>query len=210
MRIRVGLVDDHPAILLGLSNIINSQPDMFVAGFGATVTELLEISWQFDAVLLDLGLSDGTTPTQNIGALKSAVTAIIAYSGDEHVSLVLEANRAGVTRVVRKSENPEVVLKSLRAAVRGESSVMPEWVMALDANPKFVNARLTKREAEVLALYATGETAERTGMQLFISRETVLDHIRRIRKKYALVNRPAQTKVDLFKRATEDGIVGVD
>jgi DNA-binding CsgD family transcriptional regulator len=42
---------------------------------------------------------------------------------------------------------------------------------------------------------------------LFVSRDTVLDHIRRIRSKYAAVDRPAATKVDLFRRAVEDGLV---
>ena len=68
------------------------------------------------------------------------------------------------------------------------------------------------REAEVLALYASGETAERVARLLFISRETVLDHVRRIRTKYAAADRAAPTKVDLYRRAVEDGLVsrGVD
>ena len=63
------------------------------------------------------------------------------------------------------------------------------------------------REAEVLALYASGETADRVARQLFITRQTVLDHIRRIRARYAAVDRPAHTKLDLYHRAVEDGIV---
>ena len=43
--------------------------------------------------------------------------------------------------------------------------------------------------------------------QLYISRETVLDHVRRIRAKYAAMDRPARTKVDLYRRAVEDGII---
>ncbi len=87
------------------------------------------------------------------------------------------------------------------------SSSCTNWAAALDSDCAFVSAELTEREAEVLALYASGETAERVGRQLFITRETVLDHIRRIRVKYAAVARPAHTKVDLYRRAVEDGIM---
>ena len=44
-------------------------------------------------------------------------------------------------------------------------------------------------------------------LELGISRETVLDHIRRIRAKYAKVERPAPTKVELYQRAIEDGVI---
>ena len=83
----------------------------------------------------------------------------------------------------------------------------PEWADALDTDREFVPAKLSQREAEVLTLYASGETAERVAGQLFVSRETVYDHVRNIRSKYAAANRPAPTKVDLFRRAVEDGLV---
>ncbi|HMQ65504.1 MAG TPA: helix-turn-helix domain-containing protein, partial [Arachnia sp.] len=73
----------------------------------------------------------------------------------------------------------------------------------------FIAAGITAREAEVLALYAVGETAERVAAQLFISRETVLSHLQRIRAKYASVDRPARSKVELYQRAIEDGILAL-
>jgi DNA-binding NarL/FixJ family response regulator len=77
----------------------------------------------------------------------------------------------------------------------------------LDFDPEFVRVHLSPREAEVLGLYASGETAERVAALLFISRDTVLDHIRRVRTKYAQVDRAAPTKVDLYRRAVEDGLI---
>ena len=66
---------------------------------------------------------------------------------------------------------------------------------------------LTPREREVLSLYANGETADSVARMLWISRDTVLDHIRRIRAKYAAVSRPADTKIDLYRQAAEDGLI---
>jgi len=75
------------------------------------------------------------------------------------------------------------------------------------ASPATGRPHLTARELEVLGLYASGEKADRVARLLGISRETVLDHVRRIRQKYAAVHRPAYTKVDLYRRAVEDGVL---
>lgn len=68
-----------------------------------------------------------------------------------------------------------------------------------------VDARLTRREQEILGLYAGGERAESVAVRLGIAHETVLDHVRNIRQKYSAVGRSAPTKVDLYRRAQEDG-----
>lgn len=206
MTARVGIVDDHPAVVLGVAGIIDAEPDMHLAATGATVTQMLARSRVLDVVLLDLMLADGTTPTRNIKAL-AGIAPVLAYTSGERPRLVREAGRAGVIGMIRKSELPEALVEAIRTVVRGEVVASADWAAALDSDARFVAAHLSDREAEVLALYASGETAERVGEQLFISRETVLDHIRRIRVKYAAVDRPAQTKIDLYRRAVEDGIV---
>lgn len=91
--------------------------------------------------------------------------------------------------------------------LRGEVAATPDWAAALDSDARFVSARLTPREAEILELYASGETAERVAAELFISRETVVDALKSIRAKYAEAERPVRNKVDLFRRAVEDGIL---
>jgi len=92
-------------------------------------------------------------------------------------------------------------------ALHDEPIATADWAAALNGDRSFVDAALTPRESEVLALYASGETADRVADALFVSRDTVLDHIRRIRSRYAAVDRAAPTKVDLFRRAVEDGLV---
>ncbi|WP_156253397.1 response regulator transcription factor [Pseudactinotalea terrae] len=77
----------------------------------------------------------------------------------------------------------------------------------LTEGDEFVAVRITPRERQVLGLYAAGDTADHVARQLGISRETVLDHIRRIRVKYARIQRPAHTKIDLYRRAVEDGVL---
>lgn len=206
-KARVGIVDDHPSVVLGVSSILDAQPDMHVVASGATVAELLEQESMLDVVLLDLVLADGSTPAANVRALESTGAPILAYTSGDRPALIREAGRAGAIGMVHKAESPAGIVDAVRAALRGEVVATPDWAAALDFDTEFVTARLSDREAEVLALYASGETAASVAAELYISRQTVLDHIRRIRAKYAAVERTAPTKLDLYRRAVEDGIV---
>jgi len=210
MKSRIGIVDDHPSLILGVSAILNAQPDMQVVSAAATVDTLLLNSRTFDLCLLDLVLADGSTPTANMEKLAATGATVLVYTSGEWPNAVREVARAGASGMIRKSELPAEVVATVRAALRGEPIVTPEWARAIIGDQAFVNASLSPRESEVLVLYASGDTADEVASRLFISRATVVDHIRTIRRKYASVDRPAATKVDLFRRAVEDGLVGRD
>ncbi|QZY51507.1 response regulator transcription factor [Leucobacter tenebrionis] len=206
--IRIGIVEDHPAMTLGTATVLNARPDLRVVAAGKTVRELLARRQAFDVVLLDLTLNDGTTPAQNIAALNAKnPVPILAYTAGDRPGLIREAARAGVAGMVRKSETPEAVAQAVRRAVAGDVVSTADWAAALESDPNLEAAGLTQRETEVLSLYASGETAERVAEFLGISVETVIDHIKRIRRRYAAVDRPAPTKIDLFRRAREDGLI---
>ena len=207
MSSRIGLLDDHPAVVLGVSMIVNSHPGMRVAGAASTVSSLLLGEARFDVVLLDLQLADDSTPTGNVQALTSAGAIVLAFTSGENPALVREAARAGVAGMLRKSESPDRILRALEAALAGETIATPDWAAALSEDRSFVDAHLTARESEVLGRYASGQTADQVAAALFVSRDTILDHLRRIRRRYSAVGRDAPTKVDLHRRAVEDGLV---
>lgn len=207
MKAHIGIIDDHPAVMLGLSSILNAQDDLFVAATVGTAAELMELGQRFDGILLDLALDDDSTPSENIKTLAHLGAPVLVYTSGDRPELIRESARAGAAGMVRKSESPSAIVSAVRTLLRGEVVASADWAAALDVDPTFVCAQLSPREAEVLGLYAAGETAERVATLLYISRETVLDHIRRIRTKYASVERSAPTKVDLYRRAVEDGIV---
>ncbi|MFT3862579.1 DNA-binding response regulator [Micropruina sp.] len=204
---KVGIVDDHPALILGTSVLINAHPGLVVTGTGASAAALLASGASYDIVLLDLILADGARTAGNVSAFVSRGVPVLAYTSGDRPELIREAGRAGVMGVIRKSEPPKRLIAAIHAVLRGEVVVSPDWAAAIDTDDEFVTAQLTAREAEVLALYASGETAERVAQRLYISRVTVIDHIRRIRAKYAAVDRTAINKVDLYQRAVEDGII---
>ncbi len=209
MRLRVGIVDDHPAVIVGTVAILRSDPTITVPVASSTVTELFDRDIAVDLVLLDLVLADGSTPTSNIRLLSARGIPALAYTSGDRAALVREAARAGAIGMIRKTETPAATIDAVHAAGRGEIVASADWAASIDDDVEFVTARLSAREAEVLALYATGETAERVGAALFITRSTVIEHVRRIREKYAAVHRPARTKHELYLRAVEDGIIAV-
>lgn len=210
MRQRVGFVDDHPAMRLGLAALLSKTPDLQLVATSDSVRGLLQRAADLDVVLLDLILADGSTPAENIRALRSAGYPVLALTSGERPQLVREAGRSGVAGMVRKSEPADVILTQIRAVLRGEVAATPDWAAALDSDTRFVSARLTAREAEILELYASGETAERVAGELFISRETVVDALKSFRAKYADAVRPVRNKVVLFRRAVEDGILTLE
>lgn len=205
-RATIGIVDDHPSVLLGATGILRTQPDLQAVAAG-TVTQLLAMGARPDLVLLDLVLADGSTPTRNMRTLRQLDIPVLAFTSGDRPEAVREVARAGAIGMIRKSEHPAAIVAAIRQALQREVVATSDWAAALDDDETFVSARLTLREAEVLALYAAGETAERVAAQLFVSRVTVIDHVKRIRAKYAAVDRPAKSKVELYKRAIEDGIL---
>lgn len=207
MRIRVGIVDDHPAILAGTTNMLNMRSDIQVVASAATVPDLLEWGIQIDVALLDLSLADGSTIEQNVCALKTSVPLILAYTATASQAQLRAAAQAGVDGVVLKNAEMEELCNAIREAQSGEMPVSLDWAATLDSDEEFVNAKLSEREREVLTLYASGETSERVAAALFISVQTVYQHVRRIRAKYAAVDRAAPTKVDLYRRAVEDRLL---
>jgi DNA-binding NarL/FixJ family response regulator len=202
---RIGLVDDHAVVGLGLRTLLADHPDLEFVAAETTVAGLLAGTADLDVVLLDLRLADGSSVWQNISRLRQTGAEVLAYTSGDDVDLVRAAARAGIAGMVRKSEDSEHLLEALRHVSRGEVVASTEWAAAVDGDPQAPG--LSPRERQVLELYASGEKADRVARLLGVSRETVLDHIRRIRIKYAAVERPAHTKVELYMRAVEDGVL---
>ena len=204
---RIGVVEDHALLVEGLRALFEAEPNLDLVATAGSVAELLGQSADLDLVLLDLRLGDGTRPGDNVRRLRACGAEVLAYTSGENPALVREAARADVIGMISKSEPPSVLVAAVRAALRGDVVASTDWAAAIDADTELAAVALTPRETQVLRLYASGEKAERVAHQLGISRDTVLDHVRNIRAKYARASRPAHTKVDLYRRAVEDGVL---
>ncbi|MGD8168060.1 response regulator transcription factor [Herbiconiux sp. P16] len=207
MTRRVAIVDDHEVVSLAIGALIASRSDLEFAGSADTVPRLLRGIATVDLVVLDLNLRDGSRPSDNVHALRDWGAGVLALTSGENPFLIREVSRSPSLGIVRKSAPAASILDAIGRAAAGGAVVTTEWAAAVDSDPDLRTAPLTAREREVLALYASGLGAKSVAVELGISENTVDDHIRRIRTVYRQLGRPANSKVDLYRRGMEDGFL---
>jgi two-component system uhpT operon response regulator UhpA len=210
--VRVAVVDDHESVRLGLKAAFLDEGYQFLLA-AATVRELVEglAGRECDVVVLDLSLGDGSSVTENVKQVQALGSAVLVHSIADRVASVREALAAGAAGVIPKSSATRTVIAAAASVARGEVLNNLEWATAIDADGDFARAELGRREREILHLYASGLPLKLAAQQLGISYSTAREYLDRIRVKYVEVGRPAPTKVDLLRRAVEDGILpGLD
>jgi DNA-binding NarL/FixJ family response regulator len=208
-RVRVAIVDDHEAVRLGFAGTCD-QFGFDLLGSAATVTELLEqiADKDCEVVICDLSLADGSLVKDNVERLVAVGPAVLIFSIADRASLMRAALRAGAVAIVPKSQPMADLAEAIRLSAKGVIINNSETTAMIDADTLFLrDANLSNREREVLSLYASGMSLKQVAFELKIKQSSAKEHIDRVRVKYAKLGREAGTKVDLFKRAVEDGIL---
>jgi len=206
---RIGIVDDHDLVGLALRNLVDVAPQLSFARHEHTVPEMTRLARDADLVLLDLSLRDGSTPQDNVDALRRWGAHVLVLTSAENPFLVREASRTAALGIARKSSPSVDLVAALLDASEGRHVPTAEWASALDSDPRLIAAPLTEREREVLSLYASGMGAREVAAALWVTENTVNDHLRRIKGVYQRLGRPAASKVDLYRRGIEDGFLPV-
>jgi two-component system, NarL family, uhpT operon response regulator UhpA len=210
--VRVAVVDDHESVRLGLrAACIDAGYDFVLAAPSVQDFEEQLGGRECDVVVLDLSLGDGSTVTENVKRVQATGSAVLVHSIADRVAFVREALAAGAAGVIPKSSATKAVISAIAKVARGDVLNNLEWASAIDADRDFAKAQLGRREREILHLYASGLPLKLAAEQLGIGYSTAREYLDRIRAKYVEIGRPAPTKVDLLRRAVEDGILpGLD
>src|SRR5579862_845740 len=201
--IRVLVADDHALFRRGLEMVLGSEPDIDVVGEAEDGADAVEKTIEFtpDVVLMDVrmpkrGGIDATT------AIKDAVPSskiIMLTISDEEADLY-DAIKAGAMGYLLKEISIDEVASAIRAVHGGQSLISPSMASKLlnefasmikrgDERQQVPAPRLTDREMEVLRLVAKGLNNRDIAKQLFISENTVKNHIRNILEKLQLHSR---------------------
>lgn len=204
---RVGLVDDHEILAIAFAATVEKVDGLVFVGSGLTVDELFETVADVDLVVLDLRLADGSSPVNNVRRILAAGAQVLAYTSGENPYMVRLVAKSGALGVIRKSEPLSVLVEALANAAQGRPVVSADWAAALDSDPALGEANLSPQEQRVLTLFADGNKAQVVASRTGLALGTIEDYVKRIRIKYARTGRPANTKVDLYKRALEDGFL---
>jgi two-component system uhpT operon response regulator UhpA len=206
--VHVAIVDDHESVRLGLkAACLDAGYD--VVATAATVADFVSsvAGRKCDVVVLDLSLGDGSNVTDNVKRVQATGAAVLVHSIADRVASVREALAAGAAGVIPKSSPTTTVMAAIATVANGDVLNNLEWATAIDADSDFAKAQLGRRERDVLHLYASGLPLKAVAMRLGIANSTAREYLDRIRVKYVEVGRPAPTKVDLLRRAVEDGIL---
>jgi DNA-binding NarL/FixJ family response regulator len=208
--LRIAAVDDHPALLAGLQlELARLEPSLEFVATAPTVPDLLFQlvgSTAPDVVLLDLRLGDGSRPAENVRSLLEAGSRVLVYTEGRAHTDALEALQAGAQGVLLKDRPVATVAEALRAVAAGETVPSAETAAALQVDES-LTSHLSPQERRVLELYAGGMPARSVALRLGVTLETAKSYLKRIRAKYAAVDRPAYTRMELYRRAVEDGVL---
>ncbi len=209
--VRVAIVDDHESVLLGIRAAC-LDAGYTVVGVGANVDELLDVvkDQSVGVVVMDLSLGDGSSVTDNVTRARAIGAEVLIHSIADRAVSIREALAAGAAGVIPKTNATRIVMAAIATVARGEVLNNLEWASAIDADQEFARAQLGRREQDVLHLYASGLPLKAVAVQLGIAPSTAKEYLGRLRAKYVEVGRPAPTKVDLLRRAVEDGILVID
>ncbi len=205
---RVLLVDDHPIFRNGLRRMLEQDPHIQVVAAVASGHEALRAADDFHPALaiLDVYLP-GVTGLQVAQALRRQrpTTGIIFLSLQIDDERTFQAIRAGAAAFLTKDAEPEAILDAVHAVLRGENPLQAA-VMASPSLARRVVAEfrttgagagrapdvtLSQRELEVLDCLVMGNSNKEIGASLYISEQTVKNHITAVLKKLEVDDRVA-------------------
>lgn len=202
-RIRVLVADDHVLFRRGLEMVLSAEDDIDIVGEAGDGAEAYARAVDLlpDVVLMDVRMPR-RSGIEACSDIKEAVpsTRIVMLTISDEESDLFEAVRAGANGYLLKDVPGEEIAEGIRAVMGGQSLISPSMAGALltefaELSKRSAEAvrvpvpRLTERELEVLRLVARGMANKDIATQLFISENTVKNHVRNILEKLQLHSR---------------------
>ena len=211
--IRVVIADDQALVRAGFRMIVQTQPDMQVAGEAGDGQEAVDLVRRErpDVVLMDIRMPrlDGIQATKEVAGI-ARVVILTTFELDEYV---FDALAAGASAFLLKAAPPEDLIRAIRVVAGGEALLAPSVTKRLieefAKRPEPAKSKtrelesLTEREAEVLKEVARGLTNAEIAARLHVSETTVKTHVAHLLDKLELRDR-----VQAVILAYESGLVG--
>ncbi|MEJ3404877.1 response regulator [Rathayibacter sp. YIM 133350] len=209
-RVRIGLLDDHEVLLDAVTSWIHANaPDFELAVRARSWIEFVrDPGFPVDLVLMDFQLVEPVSIEARIRTCRAAGAKVIVISALDSSDARSRAAASGAIAFLSKSLPMREVMAAVRTALR-----LPEPAASGIPNPArterlpFERPQLSPGERQALALYAAGRSTAEVADAMHVKYETAKTYLRRVREKYQRVGRPASRKVELIRRAAEDGIL---
>lgn len=197
-RRTVVVVDDHAVFVNGLVRLLGER-GVSVVGTAASGEEALDVVTRAapEVVLMDLSLPgmSGVQTTRKLCATVPGVCVVVLTAMAEE-AMLMDAIMAGAVGYLLKNASADEIVAAVDAAAAGGSLVAPGLARALlrrirEEHPDIQRPRppLSAREREVLALMVEGYDNAEIARRLYISQNTVKNHVAAILEKLGVDNR---------------------
>jgi DNA-binding NarL/FixJ family response regulator len=208
-QVRLLIVDDHGMFADSLRLVLSAEPDLTVVGTAATLAQAraMVVSSEPDVVLLDHRLPDGLG-VDSIGELKALRpdTKVVVLTAAAEDSMLVTATEAGCAGFILKTSPLDELVAAVRTAAAGEIMVSSDLLARLLNRLHHQYERpphdLTTREREILELIAEGLTNGAIAKRLFISVNTVRNHVQSV-----LAKLEAHSKLEALSVAIREGLI---
>src|SRR5579883_2161866 len=210
-KIRIVVADDHPIFRDGLCRLLALEEDFEVVAQASDGRQVLEILQQLepDILLLDLKMPglDGLATLQRLQQARNKTRVIVLTASDDKNEFV-QAMKLGTSGIVLKQTATELLIKSIRKVHAGEiwldshttAAVIRQFVAAEEQQPVAPppmqapqrdreRSPLSQREREIVALVAQGFKNKEMAEKMFISEQTVKNHLHNIFDKLGVSDR---------------------
>ena len=211
-KIRIVVADDHPIFRDGLCKLLALEEDFEVVAQASDGRQVLDVLQQHepDILLLDLKMPglDGLATLQRLQAARNKTRVIVLTASDDKNEFV-QAMKLGTSGIVLKQTATELLIKSIRKVHAGEiwldshttaavirqfvASEEPSSMTSQSSPPPMQRDRerspLSQREREIVALVAQGFKNKEMAEKMFISEQTVKNHLHNIFDKLGVSDR---------------------
>jgi DNA-binding NarL/FixJ family response regulator len=196
---RVFIVDDHPLVREGLTNLINGQDDLIVCGEAKDSAQAINgvAKARPDVAIIDISLENesGLELVKQLGSQFPQVALIILSMHDE-VLYAERALRAGARGYVMKHETSKSVLASIRRVLGGgiyvSERIVNRMALRLASSRQPVTSSpvecLSDRELEIFRLLGQGRTTSQIAGDLNLSLKTVQAYCARAKEKFGVTS----------------------
>jgi two-component system nitrate/nitrite response regulator NarL len=198
-RFTVLLVDDHPLLRKGVSQLLELEDDIEVIGEASSGQDAIRQALDLnpDLILLDLSMK-GMDGIETLGALRDAGvdSRIVVFTVSDDRTDVVSALKSGADGYLLKDTEPEALVDNIRLACSGKMVLSEQLAEVLAMS--FRNERqqqgpdltsLTRRELQILKYIAEGMSNKLIGRKLGIAESTVKVHVKHLLKKLGLRSR---------------------
>ncbi len=204
--ISVLIIDDHALLRHSYKKFFSSDSTIVVKGEVSTPDEALKFlkSNDVDVAIVDLNLAglSGIDLIKKIRT-KSKIIKLLVVSMHDHPAVVSEALSAGASGFISKNSDPEELISAIHGVFSGEV-VSKELKAQLKKHSKTTDHiinKLTKREYQVVCLYAEGASTLEIANKLFLSQKTIQNYFTSIKHKLDI-----STDYELFMIASDKNI----